>query len=147
MKRIAYQPWLLAVLVGASLASAARAEMVASPFEAPSGIEAWPVSTVRMADPAMAPADLTLVTHGVETASPGAGDEFYVDWVSPLQAPRGPAAADLTSPGSAFSELDPLEAFAVTADENSPPLSIPEPSTVALLGAAILPLASLLRRR
>jgi hypothetical protein len=80
-------------------------------------------------------------------ASPGAGDELYLDWVSPLQEPRGPASTDFAPPSEAFRELDPSNAFVASGQKARSPLSIPEPRTIALIGTAILPLTGFLLRR
>lgn len=121
------------------LAFAAPVCRANDPFAAPRPTRVSPA-------PAL-PAAFTPITHGVSTASPGAADGFYVDWVSPLQPPRDPTATDLAPADSAFRDGDSLKAFSADASQPATPLAIPEPATLALMGMAMLPLAGFLRRR
>lgn len=87
---------------------------------------------------------MTLLPSGAPAPppeSPPTGDTLYLDWVSPIQAPRGlkmPATTGTsnTAHGNGF-----------TFGAGPAPTAVPEPGSAALLAAGLLPIAGLLLRR
>jgi len=74
-------------------------------------------------------------------APPGAGEALYLDWVSPLQAPRGLA---MPGPGEAVAPLPPAHGALAQAPTLTP---VPEPASLGLLAIGLLPFAPLVCRR
>jgi len=136
----------------------ARTVTVSQPFKASEGQQplapAGPASDIPAApglapppmvpeagQPAAPPAWHTPATPPGAPGAPGANDGLYLDWVSPLQSPRGLVPTDFAPPSEAF--LEPGKA----GPASDAPLSIPETSTIGLIGTALLPMLGLFFRR
>jgi hypothetical protein len=101
----------------------------------------------RAADARAYAADLTFTPSGAPVASnppasPAPGESLYLDWVSPLQTPRG-----LKAPATDRTTVPADGGVAAVFVETPPPSAIPEPGSLALLAVSLLPLAPLFLRR